>query len=192
MNKTFYSLLICFTIILLFENVISAQSVEKRILQDSLKEKTNIGNAQNIYRHFNKYRIEGRNLRTPEILDRLSCVDSSDYKLYQKGRKDQKTGVAIALGGVGLFLIADVVAIGSAVNDIGNPNVNESSDDGTLIALFALGGGLVVGGFIKTILGKKIKNKAVTDYNQHISLRKKSVGFYVKPGLTGISLGLRF
>ena len=54
------------------------------------------------------------------------------------------------------------------------------------------GGALIVVGIVKSVLGSEEKRKAIVTYNQIMNQKRKHVGFYMKPGLTGFSIGLRF
>lgn len=190
MNKTFYSLLICLTIIFLFENILSAQSVEKKMFTDSLEKKREIAPLYpNIDHFFNKYSINGRYLRTKEIMDRLSISDSTAFYQYKKGRDGQHIGVGLIAGGAGLFLIGEVVVLAKVLGNIGTSRDNGSPAGATFMIL---GGGCLLTGIVKTITGGQEKRKAITTYNQAMYLKRKRVGLYIHPGLTGISVVLRF
>jgi hypothetical protein len=140
-----------------------------------------------INRHF-KYQVNGRNLKTPEILDYLSCVDSTALRQYKKGRKIQKIGVAIISFGGSLMALGELVLFSNAVLSVFNSG--NSNDESTVQFLMVSGGVIIGAGLIQCILGGDVKREAINTYNMQI--KGKETMFYVKPGLTGLSLGLRF
>jgi hypothetical protein len=143
--------------------------------------------------HFNKYSANGKNLRTFEILDHLSSIDSTAFNQYTMGKRAQRIGVALLSGGAAFVIVGDIILLAGTLNNISGFSNNQTNNTNPAgVTFLIVGGGLVIAGIAKCILGGQEKQKAVKSYNQTINLKKKSVGFYINPGLTGLSVGLRF
>ena len=169
-----------------------AQLINEEKASDTLPDKhQNIFTYPTITKYRNKFSIEKRILRTSEIVDILAKGDTSAFRLYQKGRTNQKTGVILVISGGALMVIGSIVALGQTISRISAYN-SENNEDTAAIVLLVAGSGSVIAGIVTAILGGEDKKKAVSQYNLNIKSKKQPVGFYVKPGVTGISLGLRF
>ncbi|MCF0054708.1 hypothetical protein [Dyadobacter sp. CY356] len=166
--------------------------LNKETTSDTLPDKLqNIFTYPTITKYRNKFSIEKRILRTSEIGDILAKGDTSAFRLYQKGRTNQKTGVVLVISGGGLLVVSSIVALGQALTSITAYN-SENNESTAAIVLLVAGSGSVIAGIVTAILGGEDKNKAVNQYNLSIKSKRRPLGFYVKPGVTGISLGLRF
>jgi uncharacterized membrane protein len=186
MNTIFYFLLKCFIAFSFVFNAVQAQSVDEREVEHEIAPL-----YPNIERQFGKYSIHGRNLKTREILDRLGRADSSAFYQYKNGRGNQKIGAGLVAGGGAFLFVGGIVGLIESFNNDLGPN-NEKNNSPAALALMVGGGGLIIVGIIKSILGAEEKRKAIVTYNQLMNQKRKRVGFYVKPGLTGFSMGLRF
>ncbi|MDQ6476797.1 hypothetical protein [Dyadobacter sp. LHD-138] len=185
MNKIFYALLKCFIIFLFVNNAVQAQSVDEPEIKHEIAPL-----YPEIERKFTKYNINGRSLRTREILDRLGRADSSAFYQYKNGRRNQKIGAGLVAGGGTFLVVGGMVGLIEVLGDVLAPK--EENISPAVVVLMAGGGGLMVVGVIKSILGAEEKRKAIMTYNQIMNQKRKHMGFYMKPGLTGFSIGLRF
>jgi hypothetical protein len=164
---------------LLWLNVPVAQA-QKRLGSDS---------AQAINRKFVSYNIEGRKLSTREVLNRLSSVDSSAYKVFSGGHHVQKIGGSLALVGAGLNLIGVFMIVGQTYNSISSVKEADSRP-GT--AVLIVGGTVTAVGLGILTFGKIRKNRAVTHYNTVLAERRPQAVIYLKPALTSFTFTLRF
>lgn len=185
MNRIFYTLLKCSIAFSLVYSTVQAQSVDEPKLEHEIAPL-----YPNIERKFTKYNIDGRSLRTREILDRLGRVDSTAYYQYKNGRRNQKIGAGLVAGGGTFLVVGGMIGLVEALNiALGSKEENVSP---SAVILMAGGGGLIIVGIVKSILGGEEKRKAIVTYNQIMNQKRKHIGFYMKPGLTGFSMGLRF
>lgn len=164
---------------LLWLNVLAAKA-QKEVSPDS---------AQAIKRKSVSYSIDGRKLPTREVLNRLSCVDSSAYKAFSWGHHIQKIGGSIALVGAGLNVIGFFMMVGQAFNSISS---EKEADFRPGSAVLIVGGNVTAAGLGILTFGKIRKNRAVTHYNNVLAARKSRAAVFLKPALSSFTITLRF
>ena len=89
-------------------------------------------------------------MRTSEIVDILAKGDTSAFRLYQKGRANQKTGVILVISGGALMVIGSIVALGQTISRISAYN-SENNEDTAAIVLLVAGSGSVIAGIVTAI-----------------------------------------
>lgn len=174
----------CVVIFLLTAGVTSAQSVDSSASWDNANSQQEVAPLYpSINKYRGKYAINERYLRTKEILNRLAGADSSAYLQYKKGRDSQHLGVGLIGAGGAFYVVGSVVTLINAFGD---------DDNGNGAFLLITGGGLMIAGIVTCITGADNKKKAIVRYNGIMKQKRNGIGFYIRPGLTGLSAGLRF
>lgn len=181
-------------LLLLLSQVTSGQTVESDsssiiteivVVQDSLRL------PEPIDIRFRGYYEGNKKLKTKDILARLSKGNLTVFSMYQKGRKEQKVGGYLTIIGSGIYSVGGVLAFRKAVGEIfsnGDTEVNYTAENVLMIA----GGAVIAGGISKVVIGKTRTKRDIRKYNEVIEARKQTALFYVKPGLSGASIGLTF
>lgn len=167
---------------------------QSSMVSDSLNKRginirtSHVDSLTSIQSRLGKYFIGSRKLPTREVLDRLSCTDSTAFNIFAKGRQEQKSGGILAFVGAGITTVGVFVALGELIAS--GFSDEESSNNG--VTILALGGGLTVSGLVVFVTGKNKKDKAVNLYNKTLDIKKRSYSWYVKPSTNRIAVGLKF
>ncbi|MCE6992908.1 hypothetical protein [Dyadobacter sp. CY323] len=134
--------------------------------------------------YFNKYFVGRQKLRIREVADLISCVDSSNFVMFNKGHKLQKVGGTVAILGGGLALVGSLVAMGEALNNL----FSQTSDNGsTGVPVLIASCGVTFTGLLLMTVGKSQKTKSVRLYNR----TAKAGEYTLSAGIYGNSLSVR-
>ncbi|HEV7380615.1 MAG TPA: hypothetical protein VGN64_12535, partial [Dyadobacter sp.] len=154
--------------------LVHAQDLPERTVYDATAT-----DVDTIRIRFKGYSEKGRVLRTQDILTRLQSVDTSALSIYEKGRKLQKTGVAIVIAGGGIAVVGNIMTLKSAMDEMFASGSSREVNYTPGYVITGLGLGMVVAGVVNVFIGKRRKNEAIGLYNHTLKASSSRTSFYV-------------